>query len=102
MKVSVDNKYIWFPVQTGAGREKVEIRLLPDTAADAEVKLFEFDLPVASERVDYYAALCVEAYLGRTLYISVNFPVEGMGSLAFHDQEPPENTDIRPMLHFTS
>lgn len=102
MKVSVDNKYIWFPVQTGAGREKVEIRMLPDTAADAEVKLFEFDLPVASERVDYYAALCVEAYLGRTLYISVNFPVEGMGSLVFHDQEPPENTDIRPMLHFTS
>jgi len=129
MQVQVDNKYIWFPVQMGAGREKVNIYLLPDPAAEAvsdsaaapaypapaaaaglsadsqaspPEKLYEFDLPVVSGRVDFYAALCVEAYLGRTLYISVDFPAEGIGSLGFHDQEPPENTDIRPMLHFTS
>ena len=86
MQVKVDNKYIWFPVQMGAGREKVNIYLLPDPAAEAvsdtpaapayrdagaaegisaetpaslPEKLYEFDLPVVSGRVDFYAALCV-------------------------------------------
>lgn len=122
MRVAVDGKYIWFPVQMGAGREKVSIYLLPDPAADAVMKtaagaaevisadtpasppekLFEFDLPVTSDRVDFYAFLCVEAYPGRTLDISVDFPAAGIGCLVYSDQEPPEYAGRRPLLHFTS
>jgi len=128
MQIMVDNKYIWFPVQTGAGREKVNIYLLPDpmakavtdpeavfaypdaaavgfsveTPASPAEKLFEFDLPVVTGCLDFYAALCVEAYLGRIIEISVDFPAEGIGSLVFRDQEPPDNPGIRPLIHFTS
>jgi len=98
MQVQIDKKYIWFPVQMGAGREKVSIFL----AGEDPVKLFEFDLPVVSERVDFYSALCVEDYLGETLSISVDFPVEGIGSLAFFDVEPIAEAGCRPMLHFAA
>ena len=98
MQVQIDTKYIWFPVQKGAGREKVHIYLTGEPA----VKLFEFDLPVVSERVDYYAALDVEEYLGRTLSISVDFPEDGIGKLEFHDSEPAVDERLRPIIHFTS
>lgn len=98
MNVPVETKYIWFPVAKGAGRQKVCIYPL----REPENRLFEFDLPVASDHYDFYAALPVEEFLGRTLTISVNFPFDGPGSLVFSDELPPPETCTRPLLHFTA
>ncbi len=56
MNVPVETKYIWFPVAKGAGRQKVCIYPL----REPENRLFEFDLPVATDCCDFYAALPVE------------------------------------------
>ncbi len=102
--ILIKNKYIWFPVQKGAGREKVNIYLAGepgDSTGGGPVKIFEFDLPVVSVRADFYAALYVGQYIGRTITVSVDFPADGIGCIEFHDEEPAPLQESRPELHFT-
>ena len=125
MQVKITRKYIWFPVQKGAGREKVILTLSTDPMCQKDAlqtqetspqemppqemppqempqTLFEYDLPVVSERVDFYFALCVEEYIGETITISVDFPEDGIGDLLFEDEEPPLPRISHPLIHFSS
>ena len=95
MQLQITRPFLWFPVQIGAGRERVII----ETTEGARIA--EFEIPLSRERVDYYAAADLSAFTGTAIRIHPDLSSTGVGALVEADTRPEPRAERRPLAHFT-
>lgn len=99
-EVAVAERYLLFPVKTGAPKQRVKI-------AEGARILHEFDVELAEGKADFRAFLDAGAFRGKTLKIEARLPgdskaLEGIRNEARATGDDLYAEKLRPQFHFTS
>ena len=91
-QIDVQKQYLWFPVRQGGERKPLFIY-------DGDTRIFEFAVAPGNDAPDFYAALNINDWMGKTLALSGEFPDAFFENIRQEDQKPA-GTSRRPRLHF--
>ncbi|MCX7044754.1 MAG: glycoside hydrolase family 32 protein [Candidatus Sumerlaeota bacterium] len=102
--IMIEKRYLNFPVKTGAPKRKVSV-----IAGGEAVREFDIELADAANGVDFWVALDVAAFKGKTLSIKADKLLEGSEALKLIEQgdalKGAENLyreALRPQFHFST
>lgn len=94
MRIRIDKKYLWFPVDMS--QEEVKLNIY---AGDKQIH--EINIRLGGEGRDFYGALKLEEYLGQTLEFWCGKHEERLSGVRQEDERPENNYPYRPRLHYT-
>ncbi len=101
-ELTVDLPYLHLPVRTGLPKRRLQV-----SVAGAVVR--EFEIELAARDPQFWAALDVRAWKGRTVRLEVRGPADAGTALEAVTQgdelrgdDPPYGEPHRPLVHFTS
>ena len=95
MNITVNGDFLWLPIQRNSSA--VKLHFLSDG-----IKFQEIDISLCQDHPDYYAAMDLRHYAGRSIEIRGDVPDDILKSLCFHDTKPDTDYPFRPRIHFTA
>jgi fructan beta-fructosidase len=98
--VAIDERYLLFPVKTGAPKRILRVY-------DGETVIREFEIELAEEKPDFMVFLNVSAFMGKELRIEAKLPRDSRALKGFTNSriigaKPLYEELLRPQFHFTS
>lgn len=95
MTLYVTAGFLWLPVSRTS--PTVKLHFFSDGT-----KFQEMDIRLNTEQPEYYAAMDVHRYIGRTIDVRGGLPDDRVAKLFFRDEFPDTDDPFRPRIHFSS
>lgn len=95
MRLSIDDRYLWFPVKREAEEKKLHFYI-------GSEKFQELDIKLSEGTADFFFAMDVEAFVGKDVEIRGDFDEAILEGICCHKDKPSFEYKYRPRFHFTA
>lgn len=96
--IRISRPYLLFPVAKAAPKRL--LTLFPEENREQKLREFEVPFPREGEEPDFWAAVPVREFAGRTLLLCSDLPDERLSLVREADERPAPADKERPLLHF--